>query len=127
EIVARIEAPGHTVGLLEYRSVWFPEKKMAVGIEGIASVEFQFHPRNSLLPVRVIAPIRCGSIDKDIGVMNDLGCSRQDFHRANEVRLHEGIGKNKVAKDIAAGGGERPGVRDGEDQIGLAHLPGCAV
>src|SRR6202034_348796 len=84
EIVAGIEAPGHAGGFLDDRRVWFPEEKMAVGVEGIASVEFQLHAWNSLLPVMMLASIRCGSIDEDIGVMNDLWSSGQDFHSANE-------------------------------------------
>ncbi len=124
EVVAGIEAPGHGRRFLEDGCVGLPEEEVAVGIEDIAGVDFEFHAAEAVLPVGGMrsAP-GAGAIDEDIRVMHDLRDAGENLYGADVVGLGEGIGKDEVVEDVGAGGLEGEGAGNGEDEIGLACLP----
>ena len=81
-----------------------------------------------MLPlIRVGAAKGCGSIDQDVGVVNDTGDGRANLHGADIVRLLKRIGQNEIAKRIRSGSGQSVGVFHSQNQIGGAILPGLAV
>ena len=104
EIVAGIEPPGHAGGFDE-----------SGGVDG------EFHAGNSLLPiVGVLAAQGGGSVNEDVGVVDDTRCAGLDLHGADVFRLRDWDGKDEVAKKIGAGRGNLHRGFHFEDEIGWA-------
>ena len=128
QVIAGIESPGHALRLNQHRRVRLPKQKIAIGIKLVARIHFQLHPGNTVFPFRRVRTAkRCGAIDEDVGVMNDLRRGRADLHGANVMRLLERIGQNEVAKDVGSGGSQSKRAFHRQDQIRSAVLPGIAV
>ena len=101
---------------------------MAVRVEGVSGVDHEFHAGNAVAPcVGVRTTPGSGAIDQHIGVMNNLGRSGADFHRADVVGLVERIWQDEVEEDVGAGRGKSGRMLNGEDKVRLAESPGSVV
>ena len=124
EVVAGVETLGHGGGFDEGGGVGLPEEEVGVGVEGGAGVDGDVHAFDAQLPVGGEETAEGGgSVDDDVGVVDDAGRAGLDLHGSDVAGAVDGDREDEVAEEVGAGGGDLHGGVDGEDEVRRADLP----
>ena len=124
EVGPRVEAPRHVRRLLAGRAARLPEEEVAVRIEALG-FDRDFHAGESRLRIEGVAPPRgLRPVDQHVRVMRDPPIVEADLERPHEARGRDGNRQHEVAEDVRAARRERPGLGQGEHEVGRAERPG---